>query len=161
MHRLVGGRCHGSAESAVPRFSLRQHAMGVSTRYIDTVQFSLNIESSGDVLEAPDSLTRMDSLLQLSCFSRTLLAWMLMWSAAACTWLARSARPGYPRLIATMPALLAMHCCPLLFDFRQEPLAAMSAAFICVRLTSGKVRWPKAVHAKHGRCSIVCRAVGS
>ena len=87
------------------------------------------------------ALVIMHSLLELPWVDRTVLAWVVVLSAAACTWQARLVPPGYKRLLATLPALIAMHCCPLLFDFRKEPVAAMSAAFLCVRLSSGKVRF--------------------
>lgn len=66
-------------------------------------------------------------------------AWMLMIGSATWVWATRYSTPGLHRLIAALPALAAIHCVPLLFDYQRQPLAAMGATFLCVRLTSGKV----------------------
>jgi hypothetical protein len=77
--------------------------------------------------------------MQLPWLLRGVMAWTLMLAATMCCYTARHVRPGYERFLAVLPALIAMHCCPLLFNFRNEPLAAMSAAFLCTRLSAGKV----------------------
>jgi hypothetical protein len=42
------------------------------------------------------------------------------------------------RLLITLPAVVAIHLVPLLFD--QPSILRVSATFVAVRLTSGKVR---------------------
>jgi hypothetical protein len=51
----------------------------------------------------------------------------------------RAVRPGLPRLLLGLPVLAGIHAVPLLFHPVLEPLATISATFLAVRLTSGKV----------------------
>jgi len=81
----------------------------------------------------------MEGIAATPWIVRSLIAWVAILFSAVCTYRARKTPPGVVRFFAALPALLAIHCCPLLFDFRHEPLSAMSATFLCVRLTSGKV----------------------
>jgi hypothetical protein len=52
----------------------------------------------------------------------------------------RAVKPGLPRLLLGLPVLAGIHAVPLLFHPVLEPLATISATFLAVRLTSGKVR---------------------
>lgn len=81
----------------------------------------------------------MGDLLSLPWLIRCVLTWAAMLAASACCFLVRSTKPGLQRFLAVLPALAVMHICPLLFSYELEPLSAMSSAFLCVRLTSGKV----------------------
>ncbi|WIA19537.1 hypothetical protein OEZ85_004146 [Tetradesmus obliquus] len=51
----------------------------------------------------------------------------------------RAVKPGLPRLLLGLPVLAGIHAVPLLFHPVLEPLATISATFLAVRLTSGKV----------------------
>lgn len=82
----------------------------------------------------------MMDVVQIPWVARWLFVWGAMIGCAACCYLARTLRPGVPRLLATLPALVVMHSLPLMWDFMHEPLAATSTTFLCVRLTAGKVR---------------------
>lgn len=93
--------------------------------------------------------------MQLPWLLRGVMVCTVMLAASTCCYAARHIRPGYERALAVLPALIAMHCCPLLFDFRYEPLAAMSAAFLCTRLTAGKVSMVGFVRALHSSTYIL------
>jgi len=70
---------------------------------------------------------------------RVALASIVLVSTSAYCWsVASAAKPGLLRLLITLPALVAIHLVPLLFD--QPSILRVSATFVAVRLTSGKVR---------------------
>lgn len=75
----------------------------------------------------------------MSWLIRCILSWAAMLAASTCCYLARSTRPGLQRFLVVLPALAVIHLTPLLFNPELEPLSAMSSAFLCVRLTAGKV----------------------
>lgn len=73
-------------------------------------------------------------------FPRTLLCTALLLAAPVWTYaLVSKLRPGGPRLLAALPALVALLIAPLLFDPHTELLTLMSVAFLSQRLPLTKV----------------------
>lgn len=115
---------------------------------------SRGITSSCWQAAAVHLLSASDVLLRVALATTVLVS-----TSAYCWSVASATKPGLQRLLTTLPALVAIHLVPLMFD--QPSILRVSATFLAVRLTSGKVRhWFASLASAAYRC-VQCTVVSS